>query len=121
MDKNPKCRPDPELYRLRPPGFSGPFEPVRTNSHGNARLFRAPLDSHDLSPAPDTNRISGIRVLQPQGQFDRLPGGEELVRLEEYPRGAEIAGYARPVLPFHGQRAPKPGRLPPFLKIRHIF
>ena len=95
----------PENFHLPLPWIPEPFQPERTDGDGDAHLFPHWLDPYDLAEAADRNLRPQIGVFQIQKKLEWVCGRKRLVRLEVNSYGAEITGYACPLLLCHIQFA----------------
>jgi len=70
------------------------FKGIGTDDGGGAYFGTAFVHSDDFSPALQEDGAIGIHVLHDDVELYGLPGGKGSVRLEEYPRAAEVPRYA---------------------------
>src|SRR3989339_632037 len=103
------------LLFLRLPDY---LERIGFYRGGNADLLPAFLDPDDLSYALQAYGTIRIDVFQHDGELYGLAGSNGFIRLEEYPRVAEVAGDAFAFFKFYGQGAFVTGR-PAFFRFIH--
>jgi len=89
------------------------FKPIPRDGDGHTHLAFSLLDVHNLSPAPEANRLVRIHILKHQGQLDWRTRGKQAIGYEEHMADTDFSGNARLVIQFHEQLNPKALHLRP--------